>query len=245
MLVEAKLAVSLTSYYSKRLFQGYHYRPDGSCFGPPGTVVGSCVCSPDCTACSCSDEGSQPDEEVAKLTSSSRSSSRSTSSQSSSRSTSSRSSSRTTSTTSSFISPVFPSPSSAQIDERVGDDTQASCPCSVPTSTSSLPPALFPPTPPADRGERREEEEGNEEVIRWGFDQLECFRHFDKTLFSLIKKEKVKKFMEGVGTAIVLGYSEVGCELFVTCHDSRYSSKEVGMTSTTTKTAYASWTLHQ
>ena len=146
-------------------------------------------------------------------------------------------------------SPSFPS----QPDEEVAKFASSSSFTHLdeavqnPTVSSSSP--LFPLTPERE-GEKKNSSVGGVEVggggggLRCGFDQLECFRHFDKTLYHLIKKEEVKRFIKGVGTAIVVGYTEVGSELFVSCHDSRYSSKEVGMTTTMTKRAYASWTLN-
>ncbi len=71
------------------------------------------------------------------------------------------------------------------------------------------------------------------------FNQLICFRHFDAALFALTRNETVKKFMAGIGTALVIGFNEYESSLFITCHDSRYSQKAVGRTSTSTRYGFA------
>ena len=71
------------------------------------------------------------------------------------------------------------------------------------------------------------------------FNQLTCFRHFDAALFTLTRSESIKKFLSGIGTAFVIGFNEAEASLFITGHDSRYSQKAVGRTTTSTRYGFA------
>jgi hypothetical protein len=73
--------------------------------------------------------------------------------------------------------------------------------------------------------------------------QAQCFRHFDAVMISFTRNENVKKYLSGLGTALVIGFSEHDSNLFCTCHDSRYSMKAVGMTTTSTRTCFESVSL--